>query len=130
MSKKFAYSLDEEMYHGEFDSIEEALRDASYDGWDEECPDVWVAECFNNFTPSVSACWFVEELEQVAEDECGWLAEDWLLGVPKEAMRELQESLDKLTNEWLTKHHFEPHWFEVENPVQYNYFEWKNRLEN
>lgn len=130
MSKKFAYSLDGEMYFGEYDSVDEALKEASFDGWDKECPTIWVAECYRDYKPSVSACWFLEDLQEDGYEDGGEWAESWLWGVTKEEQEDLQKSLDEVVDAWLKKYHYEPTWFKVRNETLYDYLEWKERLES
>lgn len=130
MAKKFAYSFDDIVYHGEFDSIEDTLKEASFDGWDKECPDIWVGECYQDYEPTVYACWVLEDLQDRAYENGGEWAEDWLLGVTDEEEKDLQDSLNNVIRAWIKKYKYEPTWFSVRNQVQYNYFEWKERLEN
>ena len=130
MEDRFAYSFDGETYHGEYNSIKEALREASFDGWDKESPTIWIAKCCQDYEPTVSACWVLDALQEHAYENGGEWAEDWLFGVTDEQEMDLQKSLDEVITAWIKKYNYEPTWFRVQNPVQYNYFEWKERLEN
>mgnify|MGYP003291663946 CR=1 FL=1 len=130
MAKKFAYSFDNIVYHGEFYSVEDTLKEASFDGWDKECPDIWVGECYQDYEPTVYACRVLDDLQEHAYENGGEWAEDWLLGVTDEEERDLQDSLNNVIRAWIKKYKYEPTWFRVCNQEQYNYFEWKERLEN
>lgn len=128
--KIYAYSYDNERYFGEYDSVEDALRDAYHDCWSERCPTVYIGECYRDYEPHFSAEYLLELLEQDAYDNCGECVEDWLWGVPREAVNELDVSINNIIKTWLSKHGYEPTWFSVENEVAYDYYDYKKKLED
>jgi len=102
---KYAYSFDEERYHGEFDSIEEALSEAR-SSRDDECV-VWIGriKLAKDFLRERNPVWFGERVEEEAEcslaDEIGW--DDEIITLTNDQKIEL----GMLITEWLCSHaHF------------------------
>jgi len=109
MTTKYAYSLDEERYHGQFDSIEEALAevgqaaedDATEEG--EHTRTVWIgevtegAEFLRQRNPVRVADTIEEDAEQYLADNIGW--DDRLIDLTVGQRKELGE----LVTEWLCK---------------------------
>lgn len=115
----FWISLNEETFsEGPYDTREEAIAAG---------PD-----CFGSLTPG---CVFfsgeevafdlgrtcpvaesvIEEAQELAYDECGEVAQDWLDDVTPEQVEDLRESLRTAWLSWLQKHKLEPTWFSVDN---------------
>ena len=96
---KYAYSFDEERYHGEFNSIEEALSEARSSRDDEGA--VWIGRIkpAKDFLRERNPLWLGERVEEEAEynlaDEIGW--EDQIITLTKDQKIEL----GKLITEWL-----------------------------
>ena len=59
-----------------------------------------------------------EVLESVAQrvyDEVGEVSEDYLRIIEREHVDELEENMNKVLNEWLAKHNYEPNFYHVHN---------------
>lgn len=90
---KYAYSTDEEMYHGTFDSAEEAIEESCV----EVGSTIWIGETVpytaHQFVPKLES--FLESINEAAGDEVGESAESWMLDqLHAAAMTELQHALD------------------------------------
>lgn len=106
---KYAYSLDEERYHGQFDSIEEALADAQQDAENDATEEgehdraVWIGEITEatEFLRKRNPIWIADDILERADeylgDNIGW--DDILIDAPEEKRKELGE----LVTEWLCK---------------------------
>jgi len=96
MSKQYAWSTDEEMYHGKFDTVEEALAEARehlIDGLDEDPGSytVWVGEAKPIPTGRlVDAECIVERMQERAYEEVGEFGEDYLTTATAEQLKELE----------------------------------------
>ena len=106
---KYAYSLDEERYYGQFDSIEEALAevgqaadaDALEEG--EHTRIVWIGEVteatevLRKRNPQWIADRLIEEAEEYLGDNIGW--DDHIIELTPEQGKQLGE----LITDWLCK---------------------------
>lgn len=111
---KYSYSFNEELFHGQFDTAEEAVAEA-INGERQ----FWVGE---NVPPTAPEdYWYAEDwLEHVAcqDDYSGDFAEGF--GVAsKEELAELEAYVRPILAAWLERHGLRPtHWI-IENPVKY-----------
>ncbi|MBA4187564.1 MAG: hypothetical protein C0467_06050 [Planctomycetaceae bacterium] len=98
---QFAWSSDEETFHGSFDSVEEALDEgrSSY-------PDrtIYVGEAAEVYVHGPDADDVTERLVSSVYDQVGEYAESFLDDVTKEAREELDTALTAVVSAWLTKH--------------------------
>lgn len=110
MKTQYAYSHNEENYHGFFDSREDAIAEAITDC---ECgKEVWTGEIETPIPENHVEARYV--LEQVAcqDDFSGEWADDW----PESNMeqeKELTEALRKTFSEWLDKHDLRPRFYNI-----------------
>jgi len=103
MKKTYCYIHNDEPAVGDYPSREAAIEDCIYDlnlklGDMLEtgaCVPVKVEE----LTPS--ACEIIDHMGEVAIDEIGEAAEDWLAGLTKEQMIRLQGKIDAAIYDWL-----------------------------
>lgn len=115
MSKQYTYSTDEEIYHGTFNSAEEAI-DASVA---EVGSTVWVGEAVPNTAPQFVPAldYLLEMIEESACDECGESAESWLVGLSSTSVQELQTALDAFSE--TLQRVAPPMFFQVRNVVEH-----------
>lgn len=94
----YSYSIDGEMFHGEFVSPEDAAADGLLSNPD--APAIEVAECVRRPASAfVSGEFVVEDAQQRAFDSCGEAAEDWLNDVVVD--RAAMDELERHVGDWL-----------------------------
>lgn len=114
---KYAYSTDRERYEGEFDSAEEAAREAFAEDEQREQVEVSVIELPLPPEHYVNAGCILEHI--LCQDDYNYpAAEDWP-GETKEQRDELTEMLQKTVAQWLDKHSLRPTHFMCNQPVTY-----------
>ena len=105
---KYAYSYDEEIYHGSFDTKEQAIAELDGRGG-------WVGECHD---PSPPESWWNAEdwIEHVlCQDEYSGEWAEYTLATTKEQREELEAEVRKLMAAWLDRHDLRPNFFNVQN---------------
>ncbi len=110
MSDKWAYSYNEQDYHGTFDSPEEATSEA-LDGYEE----AWIGRCVYPESPEdyVDADLVLEHI--CCQDEFSTeYAEDWP-DATSDQRDELTGSLRTVIRDWIKKHDLKPLFFTVED---------------
>ena len=92
---KWCWSVNEEEYHGNFDTEDEAHGDAHLE-LEGECEpgerSYWIGRVRNpldSVSPHSLGDWIEERLEEVMADECA--ADDYILEIPKEEKAKLGE---------------------------------------
>lgn len=114
---KYAYSHDEELYHGDYDTPEEAAIEG-LDGADEN-DRVWVGV---KVPPPQPELYFqIEDLiENVScQDEYGLeCAEDWYDGTAVQE-KEINAEVSAVIGRWLDKHGLRPKFFLVEETIEW-----------
>jgi hypothetical protein len=112
----FAHSTDEETYRGGECDRSTALAVAIEEEGIEVGRTVWTGEVINQqageFFGGRDTVGYMQEL---AYDEAGEFAEDWLADVTKEQEAELHDAIVKAINEWADKHGLHPTFYTVEN---------------
>lgn len=94
----YSYSIDGEMFHGEFASPEGAAAEGLLS--EPDAPAIEVAECVRRPASAfVSGEFVVEDAQQRALDLCGEAAEDWLNGVVVD--RAAMDELERHVGDWL-----------------------------
>lgn len=94
----YSYSIDGEMFHGEFASPEDAAAEGLLS--EPDAPAIEVAECVRR-PASAFVCgeFVVEDAQQRAFDSCGEAAEDWLNDVVVD--RAAMDELERHVGDWL-----------------------------
>ena len=70
-----------------------------------------------DFIPEVYADLILEQVVEQADYQCGEVSEDWLRwdAITKEQLKELQDNMQKVFDEWLKKHELEPTFYNIVN---------------
>lgn len=87
---EWAYSFDEERYHGHEPSIEAAIAEALAEAGDEEAAHFWVGRC-KRFVGTGDAASVIERLQEQCYGECGEYGETYLEDVTAEEKQELAD---------------------------------------
>lgn len=75
---------------------------------------VYVGECTMHIPKYSKYRNIADELtEQAYEEDFGDSADDWLSGISKEQVQELNDAVDAAVDGWLKKYHLEPMFFKV-----------------
>jgi hypothetical protein len=94
----YSYSIEDELYNGEFDSPDTSAAEAFYD-----YPELEAVSIGENRKHTahryVSADRILEDVTERAYDECGEASEDWLDGVMHNV--DLKAELERLVGDWL-----------------------------
>lgn len=113
---KYSYSLDEEHYTGQYDSVEDAKENGFNDNPDNDS--LWIGENLlmtaHNF---VNAMNLLESIVENACDECGECAEDWMDDLIKN--KEKRSELKALIGNWIEANDPVRFWT-VDNVVRIN----------
>jgi hypothetical protein len=94
----FSYSTNEEIFQGDYASPEAAAEAGFIDNPDDDT--LWVG-VNKKFTAHdfISVSDILEGIAENAGDECGEVAEDWLVKIEKDSVK--REALRKLLGDWL-----------------------------
>jgi methylmalonyl-CoA mutase N-terminal domain/subunit len=99
--------------HGEFETIEECVKDAK-ENYHMELGKKIAVGITEFYEISVDADRVLEDMEADAYDECGESAEGWNLSEPgKEAVNELTDQLTNCVKDWLKKYNNMPYFYRV-----------------
>ena len=120
---KYSYSLDNEHFSCEYDSVEEALADAKVEATQEypagEVEKVYVGYVCG-FKPVVNAESVIEEIQNDADDEADDASYGYLEDVSVADLNKLQEMLTETFNKWARETGNEPNFFTVEEIQEYS----------
>ena len=121
----FAYSLNEENYHGKYDTREEAITAAILDE-DAALADevklvlgqsIWTGKCVertaSNYFSSINQ--ILEDMQERSYDEIGEWCDNWLKGITDQQIEELSSDLVTIIDAWATKHVLHPKFYLIEN---------------
>lgn len=124
----YSYSTDEESFHGQFETREEAAEAGFADLKDEideagERPSmiIWTGE---NATPNrpIYADEVIDDVCERTTEEAGEWADKWLTKMsrlPKDVISELQTELQKTWDRWEENYSLQPDWYNVKNVEQH-----------
>jgi hypothetical protein len=117
----YAYSFNgEDFGNCEYDSIEEALKDAKKDAASREDKPRW---CFIGeqveFKPQIDVDMIIDQLKDSADDFAYEYADDYLVGVSDEARKKLEKSMQKVFEEWAEKTGNKAGFFKIEDSRKY-----------
>lgn len=117
---KYSYSLDNEHFSCEYDSVEEALADARLEAAQEypagEIDKVYIGYVCG-FKPVVNAESVIEEIQNDADNEA---SHDYLEDVSIVDLNKLQAMLTETFNKWAKETGNEPNFFTVEEIQEYS----------
>ena len=126
---KYSYSLDNEHFSCEYDSVEEALADAKVEAAQEypagEIDKVYIGYVYE-FKPTVRAGFVIEEMQNDADDEADEAAEDYLQYVSDDEANKLGKMLTETFNKWAKETNNDPNFFVVKDVVEYSLEEGEN----
>jgi hypothetical protein len=113
--KQYAYSFNDEDYHGVFDSVEAAIDEASEsDDGTEDQNVIYIGTCkfftIQDFAPKIFGY-----LVDIAWDEAGESSQEWLDGVTSEQEDSLNAYVSNALMAWADEHNLQPRFYTVEN---------------
>lgn len=119
---KYSYSLDNEHFSCEYDSVEEALADAKVEAEEEylagEIDKVYIGYVCR-FKPTVNAESVITEIQDGADYQADEVACGYLEDVSIVDLNKLQAMLTETFNKWAAETGNEPNFYTVENVVEY-----------
>ena len=108
--QNYVYSDNNEIFN--YDSLEDAL----------DCVDAGeTVTIYKGVTSErhashfVYANAFIDDIAERAYEECGEFAEDWLVCVEQEQIKELEKQLEAAVDAWADKHKLQPTWYMVKD---------------
>lgn len=118
----YAYSFDgEDFSNCGYGSIEEALKDAKKDATfrDDKPTHCFIGEQVE-FQPKIDADMIIDQLKDSADDFAYEYADDYLVGISEETKKQLEESMQKVFEEWAEKTANKPEFFQIEDSKKYS----------
>lgn len=130
---KYSWDFDKDAEfwnNGTFDTVEECIEDAiqflktEIEDSDEYPTVVYIGEN-REFVPEVDGLNILEHLEEQASEQCGEISNDWETYDWKDREKrdkeisELENELNKVVIDWLTKYKRMPNFYTVENIKEY-----------
>lgn len=103
LAGKWGYSRDEEHYHGDFDTKEEAIAEAL--ALEEES---FVVGQYRDPNLEVDADRVIDQIVEEAYDAGGDCVEGWLSRIPQKQMDELSKKLSTVFQNWMVRHKYQP----------------------
>ena len=104
--KQYAWGFSENsVFDGYYETIEECLKEARESNDDDEMI-VFIGE-LAEYKSLIDGISILEELQTNAWNDLEEVAENFLEDVSREKIKELEDGLNKVYHEWLTKHHLE-----------------------
>ena len=120
---KYSYSLDNEHFSCEYDSVEQALADAKVEAAQEypsgEIETVYIGHVCR-FKPVVNAESVIEEIQNDADNEADEASYGYLEDVSIVDLNKLQAMLTETFNKWAAETGNEPNFFIVEDVNEYS----------
>ena len=125
---KYSYSLDNEYFSCDYDSVHEALADAKVEAAQEypagDIDKVYIGDVCE-FKPTVNAEAVIEAIQNDADDEADEASLDYLEDVGIADLNKLEVMLTETFNKWAAETGNEPNFFTVENIKEYSLEEGK-----
>lgn len=124
MANKVKYSFclenwdQETRFTGDFDSIADALEEASAGYYDKAVPagtKIFIGENVATPIPQIDVEKLFEDIGEKYYDEFGEIADDYLSYVKKEHAEILSDELNSVFSKWLKKYHYLPWFYKVDN---------------
>ena len=108
----YSYSHDEENYHGQFESIEEACAEAFAD--DSRYSHFWIGQCVPPpVLEAIDAAKIIDDI--ICQEEWSLPMAENSLNPTKEQIDDLDLALKETVSKWFTKNDLWPKWWLVEN---------------
>ena len=103
--KQYGWSFSEDSgFDGYYDTLEECFKEARESNEDNKMI-VFIGEK-TEWESSIDGIETIEQMQVDADNELGEIAENFLVNVSREQIKELEDVLNKAYHEWLTKHNF------------------------
>ena len=99
-------------YENKLGAIERLFELAEEDGEDYNYG--YVAQV-KLYEPSVDIDCLLEKVSDDVYHECPEYADDYLVSVPDEQLKELEKAFNKVLGEWIKKYNHEPNFFHIKN---------------
>lgn len=118
MKGKYLYSFSDDDWLGcsQYDTQEEALAAAREESkLIREREYVYIGIAGDIWQPTIDGDGIIEMLQEMADDEAGDVAEEYLANVPDEDVAKLTEALTEAFNKWAAENGYVPTFFTVEN---------------
>lgn len=111
----WAFSYDEELFHGNFGSKEEVINEAlEYkDSYDQDY--FFVGQIDEEVGISIDVDSLLEEINEGVYERVGELADDYLVDVDKEHVRILEDRLNDVLYEWMDEFGYKPNFWTIKN---------------
>ena len=104
-TKQYGWSFSEDYgFDGYYDTLEECFKEARESNEDNKMI-VFIGEK-TEWESSIDGIETIEQMQVDADNELGEIAENFLVNVSREQIKELEDVLNKAYHEWLTKHNF------------------------
>lgn len=119
----YSYSFEQHgRYYGDFESIEEALKEAREEAADylRDKPEMCFIGEQIEFQPQIDVDCVIEQLQDSADDFGGEYADDYLKYVSDEERKELGKLLQKVYDEWEEKTQNKATFFQIEDAKAYS----------
>jgi hypothetical protein len=115
-TNEYAYSYDGSLYHGPFDSEDEAINEFVADctlnkGYVGKCTRVE----FEESDCSGFACMIIEGLDEVLSDVVGEASDAWVYEITPNQEQELDKGIAKVVLEWIKENYFQPTSYLIES---------------
>lgn len=119
---EYAWSVNEEEYHGSEDSRAAAIQAAISDNDLEPGRKVWTGEIVKRSAGYylTSADRLLEDMQERAYEDNGEYSEDWLTKVTTDQEKELNLALKAAADAWAEKHGHHPYFYEITNTVEHD----------
>ena len=85
-----------------------------YEEW-EDIPSAFAIGQLRRPSLRIYADSLIENLQEQSDERCGEASETFLDDVTKEQEKDLEEKLNAVLNEWLTKYHHQPTFYYLDN---------------
>ena len=104
-TKQYGWSFSEDYgFDGYYDTLEECFKEARESNEDNKMI-VFIGEK-TEWESSIDGIETIEQMQVDADNELGEIAENFLVNVSREQIKKLEDGLNEVYHEWLTKHNF------------------------
>ena len=123
MKGKYVYGFsDDNFWSEQYDTagqaLEAARKQAKADGAAKH-ETVYIGVVGENWEPEIDGEGIIEMMQEMADEEVGDAAANYLENVPEEDVKELTDALTKTFKEWAAKNGYVPTFYTVEHIEEY-----------